>query len=355
MRRSGSSEVFKVIRDTCSTTWVIHGEAEKRRTVEKPLQGGTFVIDRKTGGKLAADRTGLEACLQPLTSAADRHGILVVAGEEVVKSIADITGDRIGKAEWATEAGMIQCVNIVERMGAPYTSSNTAIALLMLLVSRLSCSCRFHQQARDIGLFTSASETVASASRSTIVRSQVAKKFISCITHIQELGFSLVSSSDTGNLIDWIRHTKTKVVTGASYASHFGIRGAYPQLDIDLESTRPIVPRRPQQVSLGPSSVLDYLWKFGTSMTGENVDALCEITSSGLGDELTLGRTVPVAGPDRPQPVRIVEPTSGNSDGDASETPQTGLYDRLTSALNERGSVYLEADCQVWVMLMMSL
>jgi hypothetical protein len=85
-----------------------------------------------------------------------------------------------------------------------------------------------------------------------------------------------VSSDDIGNFLTWVRHPNTKTINTISYASLFNSHGAIPQLDVDLESTKPKVPRRPTQLSFGPTSVLSYLMKFGTSMTGENVDALRE-------------------------------------------------------------------------------
>ena len=174
VRQSGYSEIYKVIRDSSSTNWVIDGDTERRWIVENPLEGGTFVIDHKTGVTLAADRSGLEACLQTQTGEVDRHGILVVAGEKVVKSISDITGERIGKAEWATESGTIQTVSIVERMGMP--SVILMYRLFLYDMSRLSCSCCVHQQARDIGLFTSSFEATSFTARSTIIQSQVVEK-----------------------------------------------------------------------------------------------------------------------------------------------------------------------------------
>ena len=90
----------------------------KMHTVEDPLLAGTFVIDRKTGNKQCADRSRLGACLQ-LTGTAEMRGILIVSGAKAVKCFADITGERLGKAEWDSKAGKVQSVNVIERLGEP--------------------------------------------------------------------------------------------------------------------------------------------------------------------------------------------------------------------------------------------
>jgi syntaxin-binding protein 5 len=99
------------------TSWVIEEEAVKMHTVENPLPGGTFVVDRKSGDKRVPDKAMLGACLQPPTAVADLRSFLIVSGTKEVKCFANITGERVGKAEWDSKCGLISRVEIVERMG----------------------------------------------------------------------------------------------------------------------------------------------------------------------------------------------------------------------------------------------
>jgi len=84
---------------------------------------------------------------------------------------------------------------------------------------------------------------------------------------------------DTGDLIEWIRHPASGIVTKATYASLFNIRRAYISPAIDLESTKPTVPRQPQPVSVIPTSMLGSWFKFDFSLTGDQLDALRKVSA----------------------------------------------------------------------------
>jgi syntaxin-binding protein 5 len=117
VHRSGATETYSLTRPSESTSWVIEKEAVKTHTVEDPLPGGSFVVDRKSGDKRIADRAMLETCLQSSTAVAGLPSVLIVSGTKKVKCFADITGERVGKAEWDSKCGTVSCVEIIERMG----------------------------------------------------------------------------------------------------------------------------------------------------------------------------------------------------------------------------------------------
>jgi len=74
------------------------------------------VLDANTGVPIKADRSRLAASLQP----SDRnhpHCLWVSVGSKGIRCIADITGDRVGKADWNNKVGGIENVQIVEKNG----------------------------------------------------------------------------------------------------------------------------------------------------------------------------------------------------------------------------------------------
>jgi hypothetical protein len=87
------------------------------RTVQEPLPGGTFVLDSKTGIRRKADSSRLALSLQT-PSGLEPPGILIVAGAKGIKCIADLTGEKLGKAEWSGKSGTAQSAQVVEKMGA---------------------------------------------------------------------------------------------------------------------------------------------------------------------------------------------------------------------------------------------
>lgn len=115
----------------------------------------------------------------------------------------------------------------------------------------------------------------------------------------------------------------------ATYATLFDIRRAYTLPDIDFASTTPVVPPQPQPVAAGPASLLSSWFRFGQSMTGEQLDDL-------------------LAGPDRPIPEEAKPKTQAALNMGlpsvagvtaAATAAQNTLYDRLSSALDQRGQM----------------
>lgn len=95
------------------------------KSVADPLAGGTFVLDKKTGAQWKADRTRFAATfkggMSPVVTAtggsASNECVLLVVGAKGAKTTANITGDKIGKADWGSRAGNVQSVQVIEHMG----------------------------------------------------------------------------------------------------------------------------------------------------------------------------------------------------------------------------------------------
>lgn len=121
VRESGLSQVFTLSRPAGSGAWIVDGDPMEADGVVSPFAQGNFVLDSKSGFYWKADGSRLAASHQP--TPAGVHGIWIIAGAKGVRSVADITGDRIGKADWGTKVGTVQNVQIVEKSGKSFKQS----------------------------------------------------------------------------------------------------------------------------------------------------------------------------------------------------------------------------------------
>ena len=83
-----------------------------------PVPGSSFVLDAKRGTRCRADRNGLASALQPGEGgAAERQYVWVSAGAKGVRSMLNVNGERIAKADWGSKVGTVLHVEIVGRLG----------------------------------------------------------------------------------------------------------------------------------------------------------------------------------------------------------------------------------------------
>jgi syntaxin-binding protein 5 len=115
-RVSGYTQIFSLSRPSGSSSWQLDGEPVETETVAHPIPHGSFVLDASTGASITADRSRLATSLHD----PDRnnvHCLWVSAGAKGVKCIADITGERVAKADWSSKVGGVESVQIVEKSG----------------------------------------------------------------------------------------------------------------------------------------------------------------------------------------------------------------------------------------------
>ncbi|KAJ7361454.1 WD40 containing snare-dependent exocytosis protein [Mycena albidolilacea] len=280
---SGSTEILTVLRDASSPSWRIDSDTKKVETVAHPFAQGTFILDAKTGLPIRATKEQLAQSFQPASP--ETNCILVAAGAKGVRSFADITGARIAKAEWGTKVGTICSVQIVEKMGShallAFTDTHDALAYSL---PNLEYLCTLKLSITDASL----------------------------------------SCDDTGDWIACSTNNASGIIEHAAYGTVFDFRRAYVPPDITIP--KPTVPSQPQPVSLGPTSLLSSWFRFGQSMTGEQLDTL-------------------LGGPDRPIPVKETKPQVPANQQKASSVAQqaagtqSNLYSRLQSAMGERSQM----------------
>jgi len=244
------------------------------------------VLDSKTGLQRKANRNRLAASLEP---GAEAHSIWITAGTKGVRCVSDITGERIGKAEWGNKVGSVQSVKVIERNG-----SHVLVA------------------------FTDQHEAL-----------------VYSLPHIEYLHTlqipldspSPISADESGDLIQWTYQPESRVMIRATYATLFNLRRAYTLPDIDFGARISAIPPQPQPVATGPASLLSSWFRFGQSMTGAQLDDL-------------------LAGPDRPIPedfkpagIPSISLPSVAGVTSAATAAQNNLYDRLASTLDQRGQL----------------
>ncbi|KAF7347606.1 WD40 containing SNARE-dependent exocytosis protein [Mycena venus] len=282
---SGATEILTVLRDSNSPSWRFDSDTKKVEAVAHPLAGGTFVLDVKTGLPIRATREQLAKSLQPTPP--DTHCILVATGAKGARCLADINGTRIAKIDWGNKTGTVQSVQIVEKMGShaliAFTDHHDAMAYSL---PNLEYMCTLQLPITDESL----------------------------------------SCDDTGDWMACTVNRATGIIDHASYGTVFDFRRAYTPPNITIP--KPTVPSQPQPVSLGPTSLISSLFRFGKSMTGEQLDIL-------------------LGGPDRPIPVPAKEAkprvtaTQANAPSVAQQAAgaQSSLYSRLQSAMGERSQM----------------
>jgi len=209
-------------------------------------------------------------------------------GAKGVRCIADITGERVGKADWNSKVGGVESVQIVEKSGSQalvaFTDKNEALVYSLPHLEQLQ------------------------------------------ILHLPESDLAL-SVDTSGDFLVFKRDFESNLIKETILCSLFNIRRAYDLPDVDLASTRREVPTQPKPVSAGPPSLLSGTLSWfggGGGMTGDQMDVL-------------------LAGPDRPDPPKVQLQAAARGPSAAAklsaeaQSAQSNLYARLSSALNERG------------------
>ncbi|KAI0361067.1 hypothetical protein OH77DRAFT_1417267 [Trametes cingulata] len=309
---SGATSIY-TLAHSAPSTWTVTQPPVATESPARPIPGGTFVLDAKTGAKCGGDRKGLAAVLQT-DEAPDpsRKFVFVAAGAKGIRCTLNVNGERIAKAEWGAKVGTVQHVEVVEKAD--------------------SCA---------LVAFTSLGNALIYS--------------LPHLEHIQTIQLPALGSSDppsTDGSGDFTTHTTFPTPAGSplrpllSTELHtlFSHRrtGPYALPLVDLTYGRRIVPPQPQPVSLGPpsvmGSVLGYLGSLTTASAGEQIDTL-------------------LAGPDRPVPPpskvarpAVIHPAPEGEAGGSSQAPVSAaaagmssgvadLYNRLGTALTERGEM----------------
>ncbi|KAL1951191.1 hypothetical protein VTO73DRAFT_340 [Trametes versicolor] len=308
---SGATSIYALAHDTAGT-WSVTQPPVVVDAPARPIPGGCFVLDAKTGTRCLANRQGLATVLQAEGAAdADRKFVLVAAGAKGVRCTLGINGEKIAKVDWGSKVGTVQHVEVVQR------SDSCALVAYTSLGNALIYSLPHLEQIHTLPL--------------------------------PALGSSdPPSTDDTGDLIT---HTAFPTPAGSSLRPLLSSeihtlfsrrrKGPYTLPLVDLAHGRGTVPSQPQPVSLGPPSVMGsmmgYISSFTGASAGDQIDAL-------------------LAGPDRPVvPVSRLSarPTAAPTGGTAGSPSQASvsaaaagmssgvadLYNKLGTALNERGEM----------------
>lgn len=114
LHTSGACEIYTVAQSDGSVSWTCEGPI-LAEGVANPLPQGSFVIDSKSGNKWKANRARLTESIAA-TPVVPRCAF-VACGSKGARCFANINGEQIAKTDWGSKGGVIQGVQIVERLG----------------------------------------------------------------------------------------------------------------------------------------------------------------------------------------------------------------------------------------------
>ncbi|KAF6766707.1 lethal giant larvae like, C-terminal-domain-containing protein [Ephemerocybe angulata] len=296
-RHSGSLEVLTLVPSGTPATWGVEKEPTIIRGVSEPLPEGSFVLDSKSGSQRGATGSLFASALDHQSSSSP--SLLVTVGAKGARAYANITGERIGKADWGVRAGNALAAQVVKRMAS-----------------------------RALVVVTDKEETLA-----------YSLPWLELITRFPVLPLErgLISIDDSGDFLSFSPSITSGTIGRVSYNTFFDIRRAYGLPDVNF-GLQPCKEAQPQPVYMGPPSLVGTWLTFSQTMTGEQLDNL-------------------LGGPDRPLPQAQPRPglaPAGGSYGSgiagsassaaatiaaSAASAQTSFYNKISSALSERGQM----------------
>ncbi|GJE89618.1 hypothetical protein PsYK624_057220 [Phanerochaete sordida] len=302
-RESGATTIYALSR-TASGIWSVGTGPETTEGVAHAIPRASFVLEVRNGARRGADGLGLlEALHGDATDAKKGAFFWVVAGAKGAKAVLDVTGERIGRAEWPGKAGRVESVVVVRK--------NTSTLLVAYTDRReaLVYSLPYLEHMHSLQLPQSSPEPL--------------------------------SVDATGDYVEWKRHA-CGLVYKTRYGTLFAVRraGPYAPPAVDLAAGRRAVPPQPQPCAVGPPSLIGSWLGYitSTALSGDQIDVL-------LGGP---DRPIPQPKPQRPKPGVLASGSDGltpqraNSVSEMANSASRGvsdLYSRLGNALAERGEM----------------
>lgn len=285
---SGSTEVFKIIRDSESSLYNFAQDVTRIEGLPNVMQGGSFVIDSQKGTAWRADRSRFAASLQTRDNNPARC-FWVTASAKGARCMLDISGERISKVEWNSKKNKVGHVQVIEK-----NNSHVLVA--------------FNDKPEAMVYSLPYLEHLHTFSLANVCE-------------------NVMSVDETGDFIAARRH-ESGVLDQIVFGTLFKTRRVYDNPLVDLTSFHREIPPYPQPVSVGPPSLLGSWFRYGKPiMTGEQLDVL-------------------LAGPDRPiPPPNLTQTLQDTTSDDRSgvmktmENARDGVYNRLNDALAERGEM----------------
>ncbi|TFK56819.1 hypothetical protein OE88DRAFT_1670312 [Heliocybe sulcata] len=325
---SGRTKVLSLNRSP-SGSWSVDVLPSTPEVPAQPVFSA--LLDAYTGAWFKADRYGLSRALDPRSEdllAGKGHSYWIVAGAKGVRCTVDVDGERVGKNDWPHKAGMVERCEIVERNGSQafvaFTDRHEALIYSLPALEHL------HTLQLPVQ------------------------------SNLQVAPFIPISVDPSG---DFLHHTPfpraASLIARTTYSTLFDIRRAYYHItpEVDLLAGKKPVPPQPQPVSMGPPSIKDVVGGWLGSWGAGAVGGKAVVTGDQI-DALLAGPNRPIPKPASPPPATLPKSsdrtsatassrqTRGTSPSPtrASEVSQEvsstgGLYDRLTSAMSERGQV----------------
>jgi syntaxin-binding protein 5 len=122
-RKSGLAAVYTLTRESSSGKFSASAHSNLLEGVADPLPVGSFVLDAKTGARCVADRARFASALGDNSSGKGLDVFWISVGSKGMKSVFNVDGERLARADWSSKAGHVETVQIVQRhSGCPLSS-----------------------------------------------------------------------------------------------------------------------------------------------------------------------------------------------------------------------------------------
>ncbi len=116
---SGQTSIY-TLEHKAPSSWTVVQPPVTVDGSARPVSGGSFVLDAKSGVRRPADRAGLAAILQKdeaIRGDSVPKNIWISAGAKGVRTALNVNGERIAKEEWGGKVGTVEHVEVVRRLG----------------------------------------------------------------------------------------------------------------------------------------------------------------------------------------------------------------------------------------------
>lgn len=308
VHESGTSYVYKLTRKSSSSSYSFM-EAVTTETLPNLFNDSSFVIDSKTGALMRANKTTFAAILQQGGVVAANSCFWVTASAQGAECRVDITGVRVGRVDWDAKQNIIHA-SIIERNRSQ---------------SLVAWGCE-----GEILIYTLPYLELLHTTTSPIPASP-----------------SAISVDTTGDFVYCETTERPRTVSRVTLASLFSSGRVYDEpvtALLEHMATIPPIPPKPQSAPPGILSLLSAWLGPQTTASGDSLD------------NIFAGQDRPVSRlrfPDsRIQDVEAaghlsVQTAATNTLRHARARAPDDVYDRLSSALTERGELLGDVERRV--------
>ena len=113
IRASGNALVYTIEKDTHTHLFRASPKPIPVDTVPQCLPYGSYILDSTTGTPCVASRSRYSSAIQGQLDAVDTYWITI--GQKGVKCSLNADGDRLGRVDFGSKNGIVECAHVVHK------------------------------------------------------------------------------------------------------------------------------------------------------------------------------------------------------------------------------------------------